>query len=352
LIRKLDYSKEVKKRFEKQVGAHLYATHEGFLSNPLLCTMMLLTYDQFSEIPSKMHLFYSQAFDVLFRTHDATKPSFRRQFATNLQLDDFRRLFSTFCVMTYVDERSSIHREIAMEMSKTAIEFERLPVAPKDFLSDLSDKVCILLRDRDYFTFLHRSFQEYFVACFIRDRDVEGIIPLIELAVKRRDETIDLLSAMSMDALESKYFVSHLDKLIEAMRPINIDKEPSRLFSLIYVGFQVSKALSEVRFITEYGGTRAPFHPVHRIMQDVYKMGSPFLVERGAYRKALEAKGLKFGEFQFVSPSDDHLLGTPIIEFLRNFVDDAHKLARQLTQKGQGRSTVLKNMFSKAKVFT
>ena len=39
--------------------------------------MMLMTFDEFAEIPSKMHVFYEQAFNVLYNKHDATKASFK-----------------------------------------------------------------------------------------------------------------------------------------------------------------------------------------------------------------------------------------------------------------------------------
>jgi hypothetical protein len=42
--------------------------------------MMLMTFDEFAEITSKMHIFYDQAFNVLYNKHDATKTSFRRKF--------------------------------------------------------------------------------------------------------------------------------------------------------------------------------------------------------------------------------------------------------------------------------
>ena len=44
--------------------------------------MMLMTFDEFAEIPSKMHIFYDQAFSVLYNKHDAMKTSFRRKFYT------------------------------------------------------------------------------------------------------------------------------------------------------------------------------------------------------------------------------------------------------------------------------
>lgn len=77
LIRGLHYNKGVKSRFASQVSKKLYEEHTSFLSSPLLATIMLLTYEEFAEIPDKMHMFYSQAFDTLYQKHDARRNSFK-----------------------------------------------------------------------------------------------------------------------------------------------------------------------------------------------------------------------------------------------------------------------------------
>lgn len=79
LIERLPYyDDEVKSRFLRTLDESLYRKHDDFCSNPLLLTLMLMTFDEFAEIPDKMHVFYGQAYDVLDRRHDATKPGFKR----------------------------------------------------------------------------------------------------------------------------------------------------------------------------------------------------------------------------------------------------------------------------------
>jgi predicted NACHT family NTPase len=96
LIQKIEFDETTKVKFLHEVKGRLLKSHRAFLSNPLLCTMMLMTYNEFEEIPSKMHIFYQRAFDVLFSRHDKTKPSFTRKFHCSLAEDDFRRLFFRF----------------------------------------------------------------------------------------------------------------------------------------------------------------------------------------------------------------------------------------------------------------
>ena len=57
LIGQLEYDQELKDKFLIALDENLYEDHESFSSNPLLLTMMLLTYEQIAEIPNKIHLF-------------------------------------------------------------------------------------------------------------------------------------------------------------------------------------------------------------------------------------------------------------------------------------------------------
>jgi len=66
LVKKIDFDHAIKNSFITDISNRLYQSHKEFLSNPLLCTMMLMTYNEFEEIPSKMYIFYDRAFEVLF----------------------------------------------------------------------------------------------------------------------------------------------------------------------------------------------------------------------------------------------------------------------------------------------
>lgn len=75
LIKKLDFDENVKKNFYRELNNVLYEKYSSFASNPLLLTIMLLTYDNRASIPDKLNDFYEQAFATLFNMHDATKDS-------------------------------------------------------------------------------------------------------------------------------------------------------------------------------------------------------------------------------------------------------------------------------------
>ena len=119
LIEKINFDKEIKERFLIALETKLYKTHESFASNPLLLSIMLLTFDNYAEIPEKLHLFYSNAFETLYSKHDATKSGYRREMRCKLSYDDFRNVFSFFCFITYSHSKYGFsHDEIVSYLSQ------------------------------------------------------------------------------------------------------------------------------------------------------------------------------------------------------------------------------------------
>ena len=76
LIEKIDYDEDLKKVFIEKLDKELYNLHESFASNPLLLIVMLMSFSECADIPTKIHLFYEKAFNALFSKHDTTKARF------------------------------------------------------------------------------------------------------------------------------------------------------------------------------------------------------------------------------------------------------------------------------------
>ena len=101
LVKKLPFDEEIKGKFESDLAGGLFEKHKSFLSNPLLLSIMLLTYGENAEIPSKLSIFYNQAYEALFQRHDANKGGFGRKRQTQLDIQDFGRVFALFALQTY-----------------------------------------------------------------------------------------------------------------------------------------------------------------------------------------------------------------------------------------------------------
>lgn len=217
LVTKLQYDEVVKDKFVDALRESLFDRHESFLSNPLLLSIMLLTYGQYADIPYKLSLFYDQAYEALFQRHDAQKGGFQRERLTKLDIQDFSKLFSTFCVRTYDQNQFQLTRAQCLshiEKTKTQIDID---VPSGDFLDDCLQSVCLLIEDGMSIAFAHRSFQEYFVAKFIDEaapKVQKELLKRFSYALGR-DNIFVLLHEMNRTLVEKEFLLPYLHKMFE-----------------------------------------------------------------------------------------------------------------------------------------
>ena len=168
LVSKLTYDPKVKDLFLENLKKGLFDKHQDFMSNPLLLTILLMTYGEIAEIPTKMHIFYEQAFDVLFYKHDASKGMYRREIKSKLAADDFKDLLSCVSASGYVRQKATFTNTELMSFIRGGKKITGLKkLSPDAFKLDLLTTVCILVQDGLRYTYNHRSFQEYFSAYFL-----------------------------------------------------------------------------------------------------------------------------------------------------------------------------------------
>lgn len=223
MVKKLEFWDEKGKQdFLVALDRNLYYSHMQFASNPLLLTIMLMTFSTFGEVPAKMHVFYSKAYETMARLHDATKGSYQRPLHTGLTPEDFSKYFAQFCARTYTDEVLEFtERSFASYMDKV---IRRIPnnesIKAADFLKDLTDNLCIMYYEGGKYYFIHRSFQEYFAAVhFASDYEdkLPGVGDYFEGQQHRSysDRTFDMLYDMIPEKVERYIFLPFLKRMFE-----------------------------------------------------------------------------------------------------------------------------------------
>ena len=211
----------VKEKFRRELVAKLFFTHRAFIENPLLLTIMLLTFEQYAEVPSKMHLFYREAFAALAVKHDASKGAYKRTLKTELSAEKFADYFAEMCSRTYYDVKFELSRD---EFEKYFYELnERIrsndkSVTASDFLFDLCSNLCLMYYESGKYRFTHRSFQEYFCALYFskqKDRNLKSIGDFFENQQTRirGDKTLHMLYDMIPDKVEEYIFLPYLNEL-------------------------------------------------------------------------------------------------------------------------------------------
>lgn len=204
LIKKLDYDEEIKEKFYMQLDTELFDKYESFASNPLLLTIMLMTFEGRVSIPDSKNDFFDQAFSTLFHRHDAMKKGkFKRDKLSKLGYEDFKNVFAYFCFKSFFKSQYEFN-EITV-LNYIADSKKKIHVTDdfisSDYLLDLTNAVCMLVHDGLNYRFSHRSFQEYFAAVYttqLGDEEQKQFIGSWLKANNRRMTTdfLDMLCAL------------------------------------------------------------------------------------------------------------------------------------------------------------
>ena len=167
LISKIEFDESVKTTFYNALKTSLFGRYESFASNPLLLTIMLLTFNNHASIPEKLNDFYEEAFSTLFNMHDATKDCYVRDIRSKLGCEDFKTIFAYICFKSYFAGEFEFSESRLRGYIQSAKEkFTSLQFSVDDFQEDLTLSVCMLIKDGLDYRFAHRSFQEYFAAWY------------------------------------------------------------------------------------------------------------------------------------------------------------------------------------------
>jgi hypothetical protein len=247
LVSKIPYDPELKTVFIRKLNSGLYESHKEFLVNPLLVIMMLITLEQFAEIPAKIHLFYEYAFEALFARHDSTKSGgFQRKRHVLLALDDYRRLFSYFCTISYLREMFRFDSSTILEVLSKSISASQIEVDKQSMLDDLVNCTCMISKDGLEYVFSHRSFQEYFTAYFVarvKSEEIGDVTPKL-VARDRNDNVILMMSELNREQFEEAWVLPELQRIWGAIK--DIDPE-NRLVDYLCA----LRGTREIRFLIE-----------------------------------------------------------------------------------------------------
>lgn len=140
-----------------------------FAKNPLLLTMMFITFEQNGDISNCLPDFYQDCFDALYNKHDAVhKVGFKRTFHCDISKRKFQAVFSYFCFHTWRQEIYDFSEDEILNWLEKSLKKQNLSVSAEDYLKDLTDSLCIITCEGHRYRFAHRSFQAYFAAKYTR----------------------------------------------------------------------------------------------------------------------------------------------------------------------------------------
>lgn len=187
-----------------------YNSHKEFAENPLLLTMMFITFKQNGDISNCLADFYQDCFDALYSKHDAVdKTGFQRAFHCDISKHEFQKVFSHFCFHTWHREIYNFSEDEILVQLANSIQKFNLHISEEDYLKDLTESLCLVTFEGHRYRFAHRSFQTYFAAkytCTLSDEQQN------EFLTKKFDldcENYDTNYLTLLDQLEHERFLNN-----------------------------------------------------------------------------------------------------------------------------------------------
>lgn len=335
-----DENEDLRKSFKDRLKKGMYLTHKSSIANPLLLTLMMMTYDENADVPTKRYLFYSKAFHALAEKHDAKKSAFNRSLSTGLSVDRLKEYLAEFSAKTYRDgekefDAEKIERYFSrLKRRKEDID-KNMELNVSDFIDDLTTKVCIMYEENGVYRFIHDSFQDYFCALYFssqKDKMLRQIGEIFEHNMKNAydDQAFAMLYDMIPHHIEEYIFFPILSdlfpngevstkgywKFLKILYPTityatgevpeRVENNPS---SFIYRFIVNLKGLH-----TEIGNEGMPYHEGH-IMKRYYYVIS----EDGELRlTALDTMSPEEAEGYNISKPDGMLIKVSIEDLLLN----------------------------------
>ena len=225
LVTKLNFrpdAPEIKQKFLARLKSDLFLTHEEFVRNPLLLTIMLMTFEEYGIGQSKRHMFYEEAFMTLAKKHDLSKGAYERPLKTGLSVEKIKSYFAEFCARTYGDYCYEFTADTFRDYFSRMVEGDKSITelySVEDLLHDLTINLCLFYYESGKYHFIHRSFQEYFCALYFSWQTdmLEQIGNLFDSRpeIADRDETLIMLYAMIPERMENDCFRPYLQKKIK-----------------------------------------------------------------------------------------------------------------------------------------
>lgn len=212
LVNKVPFDLETKRAFLRLATEKFYKEHSSFLSNPLLALMMLLTFRDNAEIPSRLSTFYDNCFGTLYGQHDALKESFNRK--KSLDQLQFKRMFSAFSLITYLKPSISFDAASLIDNIEQGKKIAKINVPHEDIQHDFLESVNLLVKDGFTYTYIHRSFQEFFAAyCVTNVIASKHEEILLKFSKRNYDSTLKLTYEMHPELVEDKLIIPSYSRL-------------------------------------------------------------------------------------------------------------------------------------------
>jgi hypothetical protein len=162
-------NKEIADSLIRILGKPVYTHVKQFLGNPLLASLLYISFEYQADIPLKKPLFIENIYEALFRRHDLSKGgSYIREKQCRLDIADFHIVLRALAFYSLRDNIEEYDRGTLLDSLRQVK--QRLPninFSEDAFIDDLIKAVPIFTKDGHYYKWTHKSLREHFAAQYI-----------------------------------------------------------------------------------------------------------------------------------------------------------------------------------------
>lgn len=142
--------------------------HE-FLSNPLMISLLYFNFKYTSTFPNNKYEFYEDIYINLYNSHDLRKgDDFKHDKYSNLNIIDFKKILYYIGFYSTFQFHKTIYTENELlSLITDAAKYYNITFVNINYLNDLSITIPLFIKIGSQYSWIHKSFQEYFTARFI-----------------------------------------------------------------------------------------------------------------------------------------------------------------------------------------
>lgn len=166
---------EIAERIKNSIKQAKERNIEEFLSNPLLLSLYILTFQRNADIPNSKHIFYRRVVQTLFLEHDSvSKSGFIRPTKTQLAQEQFEDILKKVSFVSYFNGKFNFSLDYLIPLlNKIKQKSPDLKFDNNKLIEDLKS-LSLWVEDSGVLSFNHRSIQEYYSALYIMELDGES----------------------------------------------------------------------------------------------------------------------------------------------------------------------------------